>query len=242
MNFQIIKNNTLNCELEYIKVDDEIWFRARNAALVLGFSNTNTNKAILQHVDDDDKCKFSSIWMGSKTDPISNPNKKQLASIMINESGLYALIFGSILPTAKAFKRWVTKEVLPSIRKNGQYRIDQVDQQLVRKQLTFKIENEFDLHTKVVNFINCQYPECLMVATLGELQDTPMKRINSKRLGYQKGVPDIIINNLHKTYNGFAIEFKTPTGKGIISEAQSKQLTQYGQNNYKTLVSNDYDQ
>jgi prophage antirepressor-like protein len=234
MNFQIIKNKTLNCELQYIEVNDETWFKGKTVASVLGY--TNPQKAIRDHVDVDDKQKRGDFEGVNETDPLSNNDKN---TILITESGLYCLIFKSQLPTAKAFTRWVTHDVLPSIRRNGKY---QMDHKPVRKQLTFEIKNEFDLHTKVVNFINCQYPECLMVATLGELQDTPMKRINSKRLGYQKGVPDIIINNLHKTYNGFAIEFKTPTGKGIISEAQSKQLTQYGQNNYKTLVSNDYDQ
>ena len=66
-------------------------------------------------------------------------------------------------------------------------------------------------------------------------------RIDSYKKGYLRGSPDLIINNLHKHYTGFAIEFKTPNGKGVLSYDQSKMLTQYQNNGFKTLVSNDYD-
>ena len=105
----------------------------------------------------------------------------------------------------------------------------------------FKIENEFDLHRKVVDYIRRFYPNLLFIAGLGELQDTSDKRIKSWQKGYQKGQPDLIITSHHKKYNGFCIEFKTPTGKGILSPSQSQQLKKYADNNYKILVSNDYD-
>ena len=57
-----------------------------------------------------------------------------------------------------------------------------------------------------------------------------------------KGSPDLLINNLHKNYRGFAIEFKSPTGKGVISEAQQKMLQNYKDNNYLVLTSNSYDE
>jgi prophage antirepressor-like protein len=138
MNFQIINNNSLNCELQYIEANDEIWFRAKNVALVLGFTKSNTNKAILQHVDDEDKCKFSAIWGGSTAELPSNLNKNDLKSTMINESGLYSLIINSKLPTAKLFKRWVTSVVLPSIRKTGSYAIPQTD---VKSDVDKQLEN-----------------------------------------------------------------------------------------------------
>ena len=59
--------------------------------------------------------------------------------------------------------------------------------------------------------------------------------------GYLCISPDLIINNLHKNYTGFAIEFKNPNSKGILSNDQSKMLRQYYNNGLKTLVSNDYD-
>ena len=106
--------------------------------------------------------------------------------------------------------------------------------------LTFKIENETDLHTKVVSFLKKRYPCSIFTATLGENQDTSKKRIESHKKGYLRCSPDLIINNLHKHYIGFAIEFKNPKGNGVLSDDQSKMLRQYQSNGFKTLVSNDY--
>jgi hypothetical protein len=93
-----------------------------------------------------------------------------------------------------------------------------------------------------VSFIKKQYPESLFIATLGELQDTQDKRIKAFNMGYIKGTPDIIIQNLHKKYNGFVIEFKSPKTGGIVSDEQAKMLNVYNNNNFKTLISNDYDE
>ena len=87
--------------------------------------------------------------------------------------------------------------------------------------LTFKIENETDLHTKK------RYPYSIFTATLGENQDTSKKRIESHKKGYLRGSPDLIINNLHKHYTGFAVEFKNIKGNGVLSDDQSKMLQQY---------------
>ena len=106
--------------------------------------------------------------------------------------------------------------------------------------LTFKIENETDLHVKVVSFLKKRYPHSLFTVTLGENQDTAFKRIDSFKKGYLRGSPDLIINNLHKHHSDFAIEFKNPNGKGVLSPDQSMILLQYRNNGFKTLVSNDY--
>ena len=164
----------------------------------------------------------------------------QGSTLYLNESGLYSLIFGSKLESAKAFKRWVTKDVLPSIRKTGRY--DYCINHKYNNSLTFKIENETDLHVKVVCFLKKRYPHSLFTITLGENQDTVHKRIDSFKKGYLRGSPDLIINNLHKRYSGFAIEMKSPKGNGILSPDQSKMLRQYQSNGFKTLVRNDYDQ
>ena len=107
--------------------------------------------------------------------------------------------------------------------------------------LTFKIENEMDLHVKVVSFLKKRYPHSLFTVTLGENQDTIYKRIDSFKKGYLRGSPDLMINNLHKHYIGFCIEFKNPKGNGVLSPDQSKMMRQYHLNGFKTLVSNDYD-
>lgn len=86
-------------------------FIAQQVCSILGF--TNPWKAIKDHVDPEDVCKIEIL---------DRLNRKQLVNC-VNESGLYALIFGSKLPKAKEFKRWVTNEVLPAIRRAGRYEV-----------------------------------------------------------------------------------------------------------------------
>ena len=158
------------------------------------------------------------------------------STIFIKEPGLYSLIFGSKLESAVSFQDWVFSKVLPSIRKYGYYRMFNNP-----NTLTFKIENEYDLHTKVVQFIRRFYPDALLVACLGERQDTSKKRISSFKKGYMKGQPDLIVYNLHKKYNGMYIEFKTPLCNAVLSEHQHKLINKYEENGYKCIFSNDYD-
>ena len=82
------------------------------------------------------------------------------------------------------------------------------------------ILNETDLHKKVVDYLRKYYPDVLFNATLGELQNTSEKRIESYKKGYKAGISDLIIYEHNTSYNGFAIEFKSPNGKGVISEKQ----------------------
>ena len=226
-------------DLPIIEYKDEVWFRGKTVAEILGYAIQH--KAIREHVDPEDKRKLSELGLksrGSKTDPLTNNEKN---TIYINESGLYSLILRSKLESAHIFKRWVTKDVLPSIRKSGKYSYYDDMNHKYNDRLTFKIENENDLHTKVVSFIKRRFPNSIFTATLGENQDTSKKRIESHNKGYLRGSPDLIVNNLHKHYTGFAIEFKNPNGKGILSYDQSKMLRQYQNNGFKTLISNDYD-
>lgn len=87
---------------------NEPWFVGKDVAELLGYANPS--KALADHVDDEDKLNNESL-----------SSLGQRGGWIINESGLYSLILSSKLPTAKAFKRWVTSEVLPSIRKTGGY-------------------------------------------------------------------------------------------------------------------------
>ena len=104
-------------EITVIKCRDEIWFRGKDIAKALGYEKTRN--AILKHVNDEDKSILEDLRRGPQ---IRAPFKnEQGGSIFINESGLYSPIFGSKLESAKVFKRWVTSEVLPSIRKTGRY-------------------------------------------------------------------------------------------------------------------------
>ena len=156
---------------------------------------------------------------------------------MITESGLYYLTMRSNKPQAIQFQAWVCNEVLPSIRKTGEYSLTKN----VHQKLCFKMENEYDLHTKTVDFIRHRYPTALINASLGENQDTSNKRIKSFCQGYEAGMPDIILLNLHKKYTGLVIEFKSPTGQGVLSEKQERVLKNLELNNYRVIVSNNYD-
>lgn len=91
-----------------LKIEGEPWFVGKDVAAALGYSDTA--QAIRKHIDDEDKGVVES----------TTPGGKQNITI-INESGLYSLMLKSKLPGAKKFKRWVTSEVLPSIRKTGAY-------------------------------------------------------------------------------------------------------------------------
>lgn len=94
-------------QVRHILIDDLPWFVALDVAKILGYSNSRD--AVIKHVDSEDR----------NTVAIRDANAGNPNQTVINESGLYALIFGSELPKAKEFKRWVTKEVLPQIRKTG---------------------------------------------------------------------------------------------------------------------------
>ena len=224
-------------ELSVIKCKDDIWFRGKTLAEVLGYSNPL--KAIRTHIDSEDKEEMLELlYKGGAQNghPFRNVQRE---TIYVNKSGLYSFVLWSKLESAKEFKRWVTSQVLPSIRKTGRY--DYCIDHKYNNTLTFKIENETDLHVKVVSFLKKRYPHSLFTVTLGENQDTAFKRIDSFKKGYLRGSPDLIINNLHKHYAGFCIEFKSPKGNGVLSPDQSMILLQYQNNGFKTLVSNNYD-
>ena len=189
-------------EISVIKCRDDIWFRGKGIANALGYEKTHN--AILKHVDNDDKSILEDIRRGPQIGALFK--NEQGGSIFINEYGLYSLIFGSRLESARNFKRWVTKDVLPYIRKTGRY--DYCIDHKYNNTLTFKIENEIDLHVKVVSFLKKRYPHSLFTVTLGENQDTVHNRIDSFKKGYLHGSLDLIINNLHKHYTGFSLSLR----------------------------------
>lgn len=113
-----------------VEVDGEPWLVGKDVAAALGYKNPQ--EAIRTHVDDEDK----------GVSEILTPGGKQSVPI-INESGLYSLVLSSKLPTAKKFRRWVTSEVLPSIRRNGFYAANSSILHLVENMNTqFTVLNE----------------------------------------------------------------------------------------------------
>lgn len=147
-----------------IVINKEPWFVANDIAKALGYEKARN--AIAQHVDKDDALKQG------VTD---NLGRKQ-ETTLINESGLYALIFGSKLESAKQFKHWVTSEVLPSIRKTGSYQAKPTDElrqknvqireqnaKIRTAQLLYKIADKTDtdykqvLHARITHLLTGEY-------------------------------------------------------------------------------------
>ena len=111
MKNQIFKNKEFG-QIRTCMVDGETYFVGKDVASGLGYKNTKN--ALMRHVDEEDK-------LGARF-TTSGQNREM---IIINESGLYSLILSSKLDSARRFKRWVTSEVLPAIRKNGRYELEQ---------------------------------------------------------------------------------------------------------------------
>lgn len=126
-------------EVRSVIIEDDIWFVGKDVARILGYSNTR--KAIIDHIDEDDKNTVT-IRDGIK----GNPNQ-----VVINESGLYSLILSSKLPNAKKFKRWVTSEVLPAIRKQGFYMQDGLSKEV---QAIFHLDRQQQKLIKEISDIN----------------------------------------------------------------------------------------
>ena len=110
-------NNEEFGNVRTLTIDGDPWFVGKDIAECLGYSNTKD--ALRKHVDSEDKIMGSQNATPSITD---NLGRKQFPTF-INESGVYSLILGSKLESAKKFKRWVTSEVLPSLRKTGSYTV-----------------------------------------------------------------------------------------------------------------------
>lgn len=111
MKNQIFKNEEFG-QIRTCTMDGETYFVGKDVALALGYKNTMD--ALMRHVDEEDK-QTSGFTMGSH----------RYSMTVVNESGLYSLILSSKLDSARRFKRWVTSEILPAIRKNGHYELEQ---------------------------------------------------------------------------------------------------------------------
>lgn len=205
-------------------IDGQPYFVGKDVAEILGYANTRD--ALSKHVDSEDKNTVA-IHDGIKR---GNPNQT-----VINESGLYSLILSSKLPSAKKFKRWVTSEVLPAIRKHGAYmtneKIEEVltDPDTIIKLATqLKQEREGRLLAEHQNIIN--RPKVLFADAVS-VSDTPILIGELAKILKQNGVETLEVdgktlamgpNNLFKWMraNGYLInrkgtDYNTPTQKAM---------------------------
>lgn len=120
-NVQIFKNAEFG-EIRTVVINNEPWFVGNDVSEILGYSRTNKMRCIIDTSDCMEINPQNGIYTGLHQNGVTlEPNKNVKRMLLINESGLYQAVFGSTLPTAKQFKRWVTSEVLPTIRKHGAY-------------------------------------------------------------------------------------------------------------------------
>lgn len=157
----------------------EVFFVGKDVATTLGY--INTRKALLDHVDQEDKVDGVTI-----RDSIGRDQK----AVFINESGLYSLVLSSKLPSAKAFKRWVTSEVLPQIRKTGGYipTRDEKGKELSPEEVLARAHQIVGRTLRLLNGPNC---DCLTATQVAESWGMDVHSFNSllRRMGiqYKKG-------------------------------------------------------
>jgi prophage antirepressor-like protein len=183
-----VKNNMTtftNAEFGEIRtalINGEPWFVGKDVAEILGYGNTRDALAI--HVDVEDKA----VIHKSEIATLEIPNR---GLMMINESGLYSLILSSKLPTAKKFKRWVTSEVLPAIRKTGSYQEPLTGEELMARALVeaknvlndLKIKNsELTVENQIMKPKSDYFDELVDRNLLTNLTDT------AKELGIKRKV------------------------------------------------------
>ena len=216
----------MNIELtSFLDNKQNVCFRGKDIAEILGYSKPRN--AIERHVSKNHKM-IQLCWgpeTGSQQNtsivdvdvsPLFN-NTREKWCTFIDEAGFYELIFSSKLESAKRFRDWAFTTVLPSIRKYGQYKLFNSPWNKM-----IMIGSETDLHYKVVDLIRRYYPDSILVAGLVENQGTEDTRLDSYKKGYMRGQRDLTVLDYHKDYKGLCIEFKSPTNKYHVSEAQKE--------------------
>lgn len=193
--------------LRIMDEDGVVWFIGKDVAQALGYNNQS--KAIQQHVDEEDKKKID--IRASQNGRVENNLVSR--AWLINESGLYSLILSSKLPAAKSFKRWVTSEVLPSIRKTGKYEI--IPQGEDEEPVTDVTQLEFDQRIRIATIIaGCRRERLPMVAKILSLDLDefapllPQNASDAEQLAYQyiSSVYDAMKRDtpIQYFYNGYA--------------------------------------
>ncbi len=219
-----------NIEFGKIRVEEigqAPWFVGKDIAEILGYANPL--KAIREHVDDEDKGMNETVTPGGR---------QQM--VIINESGLYSLILSSKLPKAKEFKRWITNEVIPSIRKNGGYIANQEnlsDDELMAKALLVA-QNKINEKNKVIENMKPNY--LIGKAVTGNSKSITIG--NFANILIQNGRKDLGQNKLFEWFrqNGYlsnkkGLNWNKPTYKATSQNLfEVKEVTIEHNNGFKT--------
>lgn len=218
MNTQLITKQFETMNITMVQDDEnEIWFKGHDVATILGYQNPRD--ALHKHVDDDDKCKIGEISTVAFCDTYQI--KKNI--VFINESGLYSLVLRSKLETAKSFKRWVTKDVLPSIRKTGTYTMPAKKDDLLRLR-ELQIEEAKSLNMISDSKLRQAFTDRLM----NEISNTAITN------GGDKWSRDIV--TLVKHEFGKAINFSEASKVGIFIAKKYKKQFKKSPQKYEKFV------
>lgn len=218
---QVFKSSDFG-EVRTVTIDNELWFVGKDVADILGYSNTRDSLA--RHVEEEDKA-----------DVVIHDGSQNRSMSAINESGLYSLVLSSKMPEAKKFKKWVTTEILPAIRKHGAYMTDSVLEQAVSDPdfmigLLTNLKEEKEKRQLAEEQNEKNKPKVLMAETMLASKDSKDVGILSTKL-QEMGVKNMGRNNLYKYFrdNGYVIKSgerrNLPTQRSIdlgIMEIDSK--------------------
>lgn len=213
---QIFKNDSFGA-IRTVEVDGVPYFVGKDVAEALGYSNSR--KALADHVDDEDK---------GVTICDTHGGKQNLT--VINESGVYALVFGSKLPTAKQFKHWVTSEILPTIRKHGAYMTEQTLEQALTSpdfliKLATQLKEEKEKSTRLETKVTAQEQQ---IKELKPKADYTDKILNNKglvtitQIAKDYGMSG---SKLNKILNELGIQYKQSGQWFLYAKYQDKGYT-----------------
>ena len=218
-------------EIRTIRSDYETWFVGKDIAKALGYKKTRN--AIVRHVDAEDK----------KEAPVQGPQGGKQKAVLINESGMYALILSSRLESAKRFKRWITGEVLPSIRKYGVYATDETLARMLdnpdfgievfkalqkEKEKQKALEREAETQKKQIEAL---IPKGDYYDQIADCEGCTNIRNTAKELGIHQGELICLLFKeelVYRDFYGRILPYAKPAAEKYLRVKQWKRGAQYG--------------
>ena len=198
---QIFENEQFG-KIRTVEIDGTVWFVGRDVAIALGY--TKTRNAIAMHVDEDDALKQGVI---------DTVGRKQVTTL-INEAGLYSLILSSKLPAAKEFKRWVTHDVIPSIRKHGAYIADELLEEIAAhkeaaEKLFRELKAEREKNSDLKDKLDESEPKCEFYDKVLQAKGLMPMTLIAKDYGMSA-------TRLNSMLYAFGVQYKTHSGTWVL--------------------------
>lgn len=193
-------------QMRTVTINNEPWFVGKDVTDILGY--TNSSKALADHVDEEDKLNNESL-----------SSLGQRGGWLINESGLYSLILSSKMPTAKKFKRWVTSEVLPSLRKTGSYEMKNYSPEM--KAILMHDEKIVKIDGRVTDLENKMVIDYGQQQTLkNEVNKVVVKALGGKESNAYKEVSKKVFSEInHDIQEKFTVNSRNNVPKKKFDEA-----------------------